>query len=228
MPAVLAAALAARPGRSPASGSRSRPATGCGSRARSGGPPTATGRARRAAGCRRSSIPHGGPTWQAYRAWVPFKQLLVARGLRLPRRRLPRLDRLRPRLPRGEHRRVGPRRRVTTWSTRPAGPPTSRGATAGSAIYGGSYGGYLVLCALVEEPGAVAGRRRPVRRLGDRRELPPRRPARPARPRAPDGRARRSGARPRSSGAARRSTGPSGSRRRCSSSTAARTSASSR
>ena len=24
--------------------------------------------------------PHGGPTWQAYRAWVPFKQLLVREG----------------------------------------------------------------------------------------------------------------------------------------------------
>ena len=35
---------------------------------------------------------------------------------------------------------------------RPAGPPSSPGPTAGSPIYGGSYGGYLVLCALVEEP----------------------------------------------------------------------------
>src|SRR4029079_11222846 len=75
----------------PASGSRSTPATGCGSRARSGVPPTRlAGVARRA--CTPSHIPTagrrgpamvyppGGPPWQAYRAWVPFKQLLVDEG----------------------------------------------------------------------------------------------------------------------------------------------------
>ena len=75
--------------------------------------------------------PHGGPTWQASRAWQPFKQLLVARGLRLPRRRLPRLDRLRPGVPRGQPRRVGPCRRLRHGRRRPLGGRASRGRTAG-------------------------------------------------------------------------------------------------
>ena len=96
------------------------------------------------------------------------------------------------------------------------------------AIYGGSYGGYLVLCALVEEPSMwragvdlygdseIAESYRHGDRLGrlDLHKMMG----------SPDD----AGARPRPTGAARRSTAPSGSRRRCSSSTAARTSASSR
>ena len=62
---------------------------------------------------------------------------------------------------------------------------------------------------------ACGGRGRPVRRLGDRRELPPRRPAGPPRPAQDDGLARRPGTQRRSTAAARRSTAPSGSRRRC-------------
>ena len=81
------------------------------------------------------------------------------------------------------------------------------------AIYGGSYGGYLVLCALVEEPALwragvdlygdseIAESYRHGDRLG------------PARPAPDDGLARRPGARRASTGAARRSIGPSGSRR---------------
>ena len=60
-----------------------------------------------------------------------------------------------------------------------AAQPWSNGTLA---MFGGSYGGYLTLCALVEEPGDVGRRRGPVRRFGDRRELPPRRPVRPDRP----------------------------------------------
>ena len=98
MPAVLAAALAAGRVAGRASGSRSRPATGCGSRARSGARPA---RPASAAATRVPTIvyPHGGPTWQAYRGVRAVQAAARPRGLRVPRRRLPRLDRLRPRLP---------------------------------------------------------------------------------------------------------------------------------
>ena len=67
---------------------------------------------------------------------------------------------------------------------------------------------------LVEEPAHVRGRCGPVRRLGDRRELPPRRSTRAPGPAQDDGHARRSERGPSSSAAARRSTAPSASRRR--------------
>src|SRR4029079_19700316 len=41
--------------------------------------PAATG-TRGATRVRTVLYPHGGPTWQAYRAWVPFKQLLTREG----------------------------------------------------------------------------------------------------------------------------------------------------
>ena len=75
--------------------------------------------------------PHGGPTWQAYRSFQPFKLLLARGGLRVPRRRLPRLDRLRPRVPPGQPRRVGPRRRPRRHRAARSGPRSSRGRTAG-------------------------------------------------------------------------------------------------
>ena len=124
------AALA--PGRVAAGADRaSRLATGCGSRARSGGRPAATGKR---GGKRVPTVvyPHGGPTWQAYRAFDAVQAAPRPRGLRRPRRRLPRLDRLRPRVPPGQPRRVGPRRRARHASTPRAGPPTSPGPTAAS------------------------------------------------------------------------------------------------
>ena len=42
-------------------------------------PTSATGK-RGAARVPAVLYPHGGPTWQAYRAWVPFKQLLAREG----------------------------------------------------------------------------------------------------------------------------------------------------
>ena len=126
--------------------------------------------------------PHGGPTWQAYRAWVPFKQLLVDEGfafLDVDFRGSTGYGRDFRDANFGEwgHADTFDMVDAARWA---AEQPWCDGRLA---IYGGSYGGYLVLCALVEEPGAVARRRRPLRRLGDRRELPPRRSARPARPR---------------------------------------------
>ena len=93
-------------------------------------------------------------------------------------------------------------------------------------VWGGSYGGYLVLGALVEEPDLW---RAGIDLFGDSEIAESYRHGdRPGRhrPAAPDGQARRSRARAAATVAARRSTGPSSSRRRCSSSTAARTSGS--
>ena len=143
-------------------------------------------------------------------------------GLRPARRGLPGLDRLRPDVPRGESRRVGPRRRVRLRRCR----PLARRA----GLVRRPAGGLRRLVRRLPDPVlpgrgavAVASRGRPVRRLGDRRELSPRRSAGPDRPPSPDGQPRRSGRGAPASGAARRSTRPSGSRRPCWSCTAART-----
>jgi dipeptidyl aminopeptidase/acylaminoacyl peptidase len=107
-----------------------------------------------ATGARRARVPtvvfiHGGYIWQSFRSWLPFKQVLV-REVRRPRRRLPWLDWLRPGVPAGQCRRVGHadvydcidagRWRRSSLVGRAAGRPR------------GSYGGYLTLCALVDEP----------------------------------------------------------------------------
>jgi dipeptidyl aminopeptidase/acylaminoacyl peptidase len=96
--------------------------------------------------------PHGGPTWQAYRAWVPFKQLLVREGFAF-------LDvDFRGSTGYGRDFRRG---NVGEWGHADtfdmidaahwaAAQPWSNGRLG---IYGGSYGGYLVLTSLVEEPG---------------------------------------------------------------------------
>jgi dipeptidyl aminopeptidase/acylaminoacyl peptidase len=99
--------------------------------------------------------PHGGPTWQAYRAWVPFKQLLVREGFAF-------LD-VDFRGSTGYGRDF---RNANTgeWGHADAFDMVDGGRWAASqswsdgrlAIYGGSYGGYLVLAALVEEPGLWA------------------------------------------------------------------------
>ncbi len=95
--------------------------------------------------------PHGGPTWQAYRAWVPFKQLLAREGFAF-------LDvDFRGSTGYGRAFRDGNNGEwgnadahdmadAAHWA---AGQPWSNGRFG---IYGGSYGGYLVLCALVDEP----------------------------------------------------------------------------
>ena len=95
--------------------------------------------------------PHGGPTWQAYRAWVPFKQLLVREGfafLDVDFRGSTGYGRTFRQANVGErgHADAFDMIDAARWAT---GQPWSNGRLG---IYGGSYGGYLVLCALVEEP----------------------------------------------------------------------------
>jgi len=96
--------------------------------------------------------PHGGPTWQAYRSWVPFKQLLVREGfafLDIDFRGSTGYGRDFRNANRGEWGHADAFDMIDggRWA---ASQPWSDGQLA---IYGGSYGGYLVLCALVEEPG---------------------------------------------------------------------------
>ena len=96
--------------------------------------------------------PHGGPTGQAFRTFAPFKQLLVAEGFAV-------LDvdfrgstgygrdfRLANHDEWG-HADVQDLIDAGRWATT---QPWSDGRLG---IWGGSYGGYMVLCALVEEPG---------------------------------------------------------------------------
>jgi dipeptidyl aminopeptidase/acylaminoacyl peptidase len=95
--------------------------------------------------------PHGGPTWQAYRAFQPFKSLLVREGfafLDVDFRGSTGYGRAFRRANHGEwgHADVQDVIDAARWAT---DQPWSDGRLA---IYGGSYGGYLVLCALVEEP----------------------------------------------------------------------------
>ncbi len=96
--------------------------------------------------------PHGGPTWQAYRAWVPFKQLLVREGfafLDIDFRGSTGYGRDFRNANRGEwgHADTFDMIDGARWA---AAQSWSNGRLG---IYGGSYGGYLVLSALVEEPG---------------------------------------------------------------------------
>jgi dipeptidyl aminopeptidase/acylaminoacyl peptidase len=96
--------------------------------------------------------PHGGPTWQAYRGFAPFKQLLVREGFAV-------LDvDFRGSTGYGRAFRVANHDEwghadthdmvdAARWA---AQQPWCDGRLA---IYGGSYGGYLVLSALVDEPG---------------------------------------------------------------------------
>ncbi|TME84532.1 MAG: S9 family peptidase [Chloroflexi bacterium] len=95
--------------------------------------------------------PHGGPTWQAYRSWQPFKQLLVAQGMAF-------LDvDFRGSTGYGREFRdanVGDWGHTDVQDIIDAGrwlqqQPWCDGRLA---VYGGSYGGYLTLSALVEEP----------------------------------------------------------------------------
>jgi dipeptidyl aminopeptidase/acylaminoacyl peptidase len=95
--------------------------------------------------------PHGGPTWQAYRAFLPFKLLLVNEGyafLDVDFRGSTGYGRGFRHANHGEwgHGDVQDLIDAATWAKT---QPWSDGRFA---IYGGSYGGYMVLSALVEEP----------------------------------------------------------------------------
>jgi dipeptidyl aminopeptidase/acylaminoacyl peptidase len=94
---------------------------------------------------------HGGPTWQAYRTFQPFKLLLVREGfafLDVDFRGSTGYGRTFRHANHGEwgHADVHDLIDAAHWARE---QPWSDGRLA---VYGGSYGGYLVLCALVEEP----------------------------------------------------------------------------
>ena len=94
---------------------------------------------------------HGGPSGQSFRAFLPFKQLLVAQGLAVfdvdfrGSTGYGRAFRVANHDEWG-HADVYDLIDAARWT---AGQPWSDGRLA---IYGGSYGGYMVLSALVEEP----------------------------------------------------------------------------
>lgn len=113
-------------------------------------PPDATGRR---GGGRVPAIihVHGGPTWQAYRDFQPFRSLLVDHGmayLSVDFRGSTGYGRAFRWANRGEwgHADVHDMIDAARWAL---GQPWCDGRLA---AYGGSYGGYLTLCALVEEP----------------------------------------------------------------------------
>ncbi len=95
--------------------------------------------------------PHGGPTAQSLRAWIPFKQLLVREGFAFVDVDF-----------RGSTGYGRPFRHANhdEWGHGDAFDLIDAARWAAEqpwcdgrlAVYGGSYGGYLVLCALVEEP----------------------------------------------------------------------------
>ena len=136
--------------------------------------------------CPDDHLPHGGPTGQSFRSFQPFKHLLVAEGFAffdVDFRGSTGYGRAFRLANHGEwgHADVEDLIDAARWAT---SQPWSDGRLA---IFGGSYGGYMVLSALVEEPGMWEAGVDLLRRLGDRRELPPRRPARPPRPPQDDG-----------------------------------------
>ncbi len=95
--------------------------------------------------------PHGGPTWQAYRGFQPFKLLLAREGfafLDVDFRGSTGYGRAFRHANHGEwgHADVFDLIDAARWARE---QPWSDGRLA---IFGGSYGGYMVLCALVEEP----------------------------------------------------------------------------
>jgi len=96
-------------------------------------------------------FPHGGPTGQAFRSFVPFKQVLVAAGfafLDVDFRGSTGYGRTFRMANHDEwgHADVHDVIDAARWA---AEQPWADGRLA---IYGGSYGGYVVLCALVDEP----------------------------------------------------------------------------
>ena len=94
---------------------------------------------------------HGGPTWQSFRSWLPFKQVLVREGFAV-------LDvDFRGSTGYGRAFRLG---NVNEWGNADVRDCIDAGRWAASqpwsdgtlVVHGGSYGGYLTLCALVDEP----------------------------------------------------------------------------
>lgn len=113
--------------------------------------PVARGGRRSRAGVPAIVYPHGGPTWQAYRRFDPFKQLLVREGFAV-------LDvDFRGSTGYGRDFRLA---NVGEWGHADAFDIVDAGrwlreqpwCDGRLAVWGGSYGGYLVLCALVEAP----------------------------------------------------------------------------
>ena len=99
--------------------------------------------------------PHGGPTWQAYRSFQPFKLLLAREGfafLDVDFRGSTGYGRAFRQANHDEwgHADVHDLIDAGRWAQE---QPWSDGRLA---IFGGSYGGYMVLCALVEEPAMFA------------------------------------------------------------------------
>jgi dipeptidyl aminopeptidase/acylaminoacyl peptidase len=94
---------------------------------------------------------HGGPTWQAFREWVPLRELLVQEGfayLSVDFRGSTGYGRAFRHANRGEwgHADVHDVIDAARWAS------AQSWSNGRLAMYGGSYGGYLTLCALVEEP----------------------------------------------------------------------------
>ncbi len=94
---------------------------------------------------------HGGPTWQSYRSWLPFKQILVREGyavLDIDFRGSTGYGRAFRLANVGEWGHTDAQDCIdgARWA---AAQPWSDGRLI---AYGGSYGGYLALAALVEEP----------------------------------------------------------------------------
>ena len=94
---------------------------------------------------------HGGPNSQAWREWQPFRQLVVQAGMAFLS-----VD-FRGSTGHGQAFRLA---NVGEWGQGDVGDIVDAGRWAAEqpwcdgrlAVYGGSYGGYLVLCALTEEP----------------------------------------------------------------------------
>ena len=95
--------------------------------------------------------PHGGPTSQTFRAFVPFKQLLVAEGYAVVDVDFRGSTGYGRAFREANHDEWGHAdiHDVIDGGRWAAEQPWADGRLA---IYGGSYGGYVVLCALVEEP----------------------------------------------------------------------------
>lgn len=96
--------------------------------------------------------PHGGPTWQSFRSFQPFKLLLATQGFALldvDFRGSTGYGRDFRHANHGEwgHADMHDLIDAARWAQE---QPWADGRLA---IFGGSYGGYMVLCALVEEPG---------------------------------------------------------------------------
>ena len=94
---------------------------------------------------------HGGPTWQSFRSWLPFKQVLVHEGFAV-------LDvDFRGSTGYGRAFRLA---NVDEWGHADVHDCIDAGRWAAEqpwsdgrlVVHGGSYGGYLTLCALVDEP----------------------------------------------------------------------------